>query len=435
MSTEVSRADLLRPLHTTTKQYWLLFVAALVVTLVFVYAYSLQLRHGLIVTGLADWGSGGGVTWGIYVGGFVWWVGIAHGGIILSAAVRLFKMERYTPVARLAELLTIGALSMAGLFIVIHLGRPDRVVTSIIAAYPETVHTSPLVWDVTVITLYFVLTGTYLLLTLRHDIHQLRGQLPDRLDPVYTLLTVGYTESEDRVSQRLVWWLALGIIILAPLLLHGGVIPWLFALLPSMPGWYGAVQGPQFLTIALTSAIGSVLVLALAFRKAYGWEHIITDDVFRGLGLWLGLFAMLFLWLQLQQVITGVFAAPIDVDQATAAKLNDPIYWVAIFGVILALAYLAAQALQPHVFSLYGTVAAGILVVTATLIEKTFFVVEGLMYPSFGLYASVPGEYTPSWVELSAVAGSLAMVVIFFLIVAKVIPVVELHAIEGEVES
>ena len=434
MSTGVGRDDLLRPIHHTTRRYWVMFAVAVAVTLAFVFAYSIQLRHGLIVTGLADWGSGGGVTWGVYVGAFVWWVGIAHGGIILSAAVRLFKMGRYTPVARLAELLTIGALSMAGLFIVIHLGRPDRVVTSIVPAYPQTVQTSPLVWDVTVITLYFVMTATYLGLTLRHDIHHLRDRLPDRFGPVYALLTLGYSRTEDRIVQRMVWWLALGIIILAPLLLHGGVIPWLFALLPSMPGWFSAVQGPQFLTIALTSAIGSVLVLALAFRLAYGWEHIITDDVFRGLGLWLGLFALLFLWLQLQQVITGVFAPPIDAGIATSAKLNDPIYWVAIFGVILALAYLAAQALQPHVFSVYGTVAAGVLVVTATLIEKTFFVVEGLQYPAFGLYASVPGDYTPSWIELSAIVGSIAMVVIFFLVIAKVIPVVELHAIDEEVD-
>lgn len=430
MSTDLGRGDLLRPIERTSRAYWLALVAAAVVIFVFVYAYSIQLRHGLIVTGLADWGSGGGVTWGVYVGAFVWWVGIAHGGIILSAAVRLFKMDRYTPVARLAELLTIGALSMAGLFIVIHLGRPDRVVTSIVMAYPETVLTSPLVWDVTVITLYFVMTGTYLLLTLRHDIHHLRARLPDRYGPIYALLTVGYSEREDRAVERMVWWLALGIIILAPLLLHGGVIPWLFALLPSMPGWFGAVQGPQFLTIALTSAIGSVLILAFAFRRAYGWEEIITDDVFRGLGLWLGLFALLFLWLQLQQIITGVFAPPIDVEAATQAKLNSPIYWSAILAVIAALAYLAAQALQPHAFSLLGTVAAGVLVVVATLIEKSFFVVEGLQYAGFGLYASVPGEYTPSWIELAAVTGSVAMVVVFFMVIAKVIPVIELYAID-----
>ncbi len=432
MHEDIDHRVLLRPIETTSRRYFVLLAVVLLAILSFVIAYAYQLQHGLIVTGLADWGSGGGATWGLYIGAFIWWVGIAHGGIILSAAVRLLGMERYKPVARIAELLTIGALSMAGLMIVVHLGRPDRFVTNIILAYPETVHTSPLVWDVTVITLYFVLTATYLGLTLRYDIVRLRDELPDRFDPLYRLLTVGYRESEDPVVERMVWWLALGIIILAPLLLHGGVIPWLFALLPSMPGWFSAVQGPQFLTIALTSAIGSVLVISLAFRRAYDWGALIGDDVFRGLGLWLGLFALLFLWLQLQQVITGVFAPPIDVDAATSAKLSSPIYWLAIVMIVTALGYLTAQAIEPRYFTIPRTVFAGVLVVSATLIEKTFFVIEGFLHPRFDMYAAVPGSYIPSFIELSAILGTLAMVTLFFMVIAKVIPVVELHAIEDD---
>jgi len=170
-------------------------------------------------------------------------VGIAHGGIILSAAVRLLGMDRYMPVARLAELLTLAGLSAAGFYIIVHLGRPDRMVTSVVGHYHITIHNSPLVWDVTVITAYFVLTATYLSLTLRYDVSRLRDQLPDRLDPIYRLITIGYTKTEDRIVQRMVWWLALAIIIMAPLLLHGGVIPWLFAVIPTMPTWFGGVQG------------------------------------------------------------------------------------------------------------------------------------------------------------------------------------------------
>ncbi len=99
--------------------------------------------------------------------------------------------------------------------------------------------------DVTVITAYFVLTAAYLMLTLRYDVSRLRDDLPDHFGPIYSLLTVGYSEREDEVVQRMVWWLALAIIIMAPLLLHGGVIPWLFALLPTYPRWFGGVQGPS----------------------------------------------------------------------------------------------------------------------------------------------------------------------------------------------
>ncbi len=422
--------DILTPLKKTSKWWYLAFGTAAGIALIWFAAWGYQLQHGLIVTNLSDWGSGGGVTWGLYIGTFIWWVGIAHGGIIISAAVRLFGMERYQPVARIAELLTLAGLSMAGLYIVFHTGRPDRMVVSVIQSYPWTVQSSPLVWDLTVITLYFVLTATYLGLTLRYDIVRLRHRMPDHFAPLYSAITIGYTKKEDQIIERMVWWLALGIIILAPLLLHGGVIPWLFALLGSMPGWAGAIQGPQFLSIALTSALAGVIIISYALRWAYDWDHVLTDDVFRGLTAWLGLFSLLFLWLQLQQVITGVYAAPVDVERVTFATITHPIYISMAILMAIVLGYVFAQALDERVFSLKASVAVSLLALWATLTEKILFVVEGLQYPSFALYHAVPGAYFPSTIEMLSVAGTIALAVIFFLVIVKVVPVVELHAVE-----
>ncbi len=425
-----TREDIVRPMQSTSKGYLAVFAVASVIAAAWMVLWLIQVDRGLAVTNLSDWGSGGGVTWGLYIGAFIWWVGIAHGGIILSAAVRLFGMKKYLPVARLAELLTIGALSMAGFYIMIHLGRPDRMAWSVIQSYPVTVHQSPLVWDVTVITLYMVMTLTYLGLTLRYDITRLRSDLPDILEPFYKIATLGYSEAEDEIVERMVWWLALGIIVMAPLLLHGGVIPWLFALLPSMPGWQGAIQGPQFLTIALTSALGGVIILALLTRRAYDWYHILTDTVIRGLTLWLGLFSLLFIWLQLQQVITGVYAPAIDSGAVTSAKISSPVYQFAIGLVILALAYIFAQAVKPEVFSVRRSLIASVMVLTGTLTEKVFFVVEGLQYPTFDMYYATAGEYFPSPIELFSVAGTIALCTLFFLVILKMFPVIELHAIE-----
>jgi len=429
-SKEASPEDIVRPMQSTSRWYYAVFAAAGIVALIWLALWGYQLEEGLIVTNLADWGSGGGVTWGVYIGAFIWWVGIAHGGIILSAAVRLFGMKRYQPIARIAELLTIGALSMAGLYIVVHTGRPDRLVTSVIPAYPWSVQTSPLAWDITVITLYFVLTATYLALTLRYDVHRLRDRMPDHLGPVYSIITMGYSEREDEIIERMVWWLALGIIVLAPLLLHGGVIPWLFALLPSMPGWQGAIQGPQFLSIALTSAIAGVIIISLLLRRAYDWDHILTDDMVRGLTLWLGFFGLMFIWLQLQQVITGVYAPAIDAGTVASAKVVNPVYIFAIVSMVLVLAYIFAQAVRESVFTPARSLVAAFLVLAATLSEKVLFVVEGLEYPTFSLYHAIPGHYFPSIVELGSVAGTMALCTLFFLAILKVVPVIELHAVE-----
>ncbi len=422
--------DILKPMKKTSKLWYLAFGLGAAIALVWFAAWGYQLQNGLIVTGLADWGSGGGVTWGLYIGAFIWWVGIAHGGIILSAAVRLFGMKRYQPVARIAELLTLGALGMAGMYIVFHTGRPDRMVVSVVNAYPWTVTSSPLVWDLTVITLYLVLTATYLGLTLRYDIVRLRHKLPDHFGPLYAIMTAGYTKKEDQIIERMVWWLALGIIILAPLLLHGGVIPWLFALLGSMPGWAGAIQGPQFLTIALTSAIAGVIIISYLLRWAYDWDHVLTDDMFRGLTAWLGFFTLMFIWLQLQQVITGVYAAPIDVEYVTIATITHPIYIMMFLCVVVILGYIFAQTLNERIFSLKASVAASVLALYATLTEKILFVVEGLQYPTFSFYHAVPGAYFPSNIEMFSVVATIAMCTLFFLLIVKVVPVVELHAVE-----
>jgi len=422
--------DIVRPLNNTSKWWYIAFGVTAAISLAWLTIYGYQLDRGLAVTNLSDWGSGGGVTWGLYIGAFIWWVGIAHGGIILSAAVRLFGMKKYQPVARVAELLTIAALAMAGLYILVHMGRPDRVVTSVLPSYPWTVQTSPLAWDITVITLYFVMTATYLGLTIRYDAARLGDKIPWYLTPLYSVITIGYTKAEDEIVERMVWWLALGIIVMAPLLLHGGVIPWLFSVLGSMPGWQGAVQGPQFLSIALTSAISGVIIISFLLRRAYDWEHIITEDVFRGLTMWLGLFGLLFVWLQLQQVINAVYAAGVSAERVMLATISHPVYIMAIGLMLVVLGYIFAQAVKPSVFSIPRSLIAALAVLWATLTEKILFVVEGLQYPDFSLYGGVPGAYFPSFVEMSSVVGTIALCTLIFLVILKVIPVVELHAVE-----
>lgn len=416
---------ILRPFGRPSRRYLLVLALAGAGALWFAYAWTFQLKNGLVVTGLSDWGTGGGVPWGLYIGSFIWWVGIAHEGIIVSASVRLFRIESFRPVARLAELLTIAALTIAALYILIHMGRPDRVVTSVLPALPTTYRTSPLAWDVIVITAYFVLTATYLALTVRSDLYTLHHRLPGVFAPRYAALLLGYRPADDEKIERMAWWLALAVIVLAPLFLHGGVIPWLFALLPGTPNWAGAGQGPVFLTIALSSALGSIIILAYIVRRANGWEEILDDNVFSGLSRFLALFALLFLWMQLQEVVTGIAIAPAANVAATESKIEEPLYWVAIGMMGLALAYFSFQMLIPRLFSVERTVAAAFLPVLATLTEKTMFVPDGLRFPVFSLYKGVPGEYSPAWVELSTIVGALSLVLLFFLVISKIIPMVE----------
>ncbi|ELY85529.1 NrfD/PsrC family molybdoenzyme membrane anchor subunit [Natrialba taiwanensis] len=431
MSTKTpSKADILRPIGTFSKKYLAVYSVAALGLIAFLIAWAYQLEKGLIVTGLGDWGTGGGATWGLYIGAFIWWVGVAHGGIILSASVRLLGMDRYMPVARIAEMTTIGGLSAAGFYILVHMGRPDRMVTSVLGHFHITVNNSPLVWDVTVITAYFVLSATYLGLTIRYDVNRLRDDLPDKFEPIYKIITFGYSEKEDEIIQRMVWWLAAAVIIMAPLLLHGGVIPWLFSLLPAMPAWTGGIQGPMFLSIALMSAISGVMIISYTFRRVYNWEHIITDDIFRGLLLWLGFFTLLFLWFQLQSVLNGAFLGPLNTQHAAEGKMAHPAYQVAMTMIFLTLVYIFLQAIRPALFSKTRALIASCAILAGTLTEKILFVVEGFFPPTFDIYTATPGTYFPSLIEILSLVGTVSLVALLFLNLAKLVPVVELHAIE-----
>lgn len=418
-------AAILKPLGPSTWRWWATLAVAAAGLAWFAHAWIFQLMWGVVVTGMRDWGYVGGIPWGFYEGSLIWWIGIGHGGIIISAAVRLFRMRAFAPIARVAELLTLASLANAGIYIVLHLGRPDRVVSSILPNLPTTLQTSPLAWDVMVITLYFVLTATYLTITLRHDLHTVRDRLPTRFSPLYRLLLVGHRPEERHKAESMAWWLALGLIVLAPLFLHGGVIPWLFALLPGAPGWFGPVQGPQFLAAALASALGAVTVLAYVLRRIYGWRDIIDENVFRSLSRWMGLFALLILWLQLQKIVTGVAMSPESVGKATAAMVHTPLYWVALTMLAVAVAHVGFQMLAPHRFSIPRTAVVGVLPLAAIGLEKILFVIEGLMYPQFSLHD--PGTYSPTWVEWASLIGAVSIVALFFLVAAKAVPMVELE--------
>ena len=110
--------------------------------------------------------------------------------------------------------------------------------------------------------------------------------------------------------------------------------------------------------------------------------------------------------------------------------MMTPAYQFAIGVVVVAMAYIFAQAVKPHLFSFRRSLAASLLMLAGTLTEKVLFVFEGIEYPTFDMYYNTPGHYFPSPIEIGSLVGTIALAVLFFLVVLKVIPVIELHAIE-----
>lgn len=433
--TEPTVEEILEPMERHGTRWIAVVVVSGLALIWFLYAWITQLRTGLIVTGLGDWGSGGGISWGLYIGTFVWWIGIAHGGIAISAAVRVFNVKQFKPIARIAEVLTVIALLMAASNIVFDIGRPDRLFNTLIK-WPQTVHHSPLAWDIAVVTLYLVLSVTYLVLTLRPDLYALRDHFPSYLRPLHRALTLGYSPAEDAKSEQMAWWLAVAILALVPLL-SGGVVPWLFGLIGAQPGWYGAMTGPSMLAESLTTAIAIVILVAATFRYAYDWDFI-DEDVFFGLTKVLAVLVLATLWMVLHDTLAGVYFAPAYVESLTFGLLDMPLFWVAISGLVISTLYLLAVVLRPRLLHV------GVLSVTSAVIafsifsKKLIFVVEGLLHPTTPPLSTLypGGSYAPTWVEWSLMLGSIFVAIFMFAVITKLIPMVEVeHELAGDARA
>ncbi|MEE8471481.1 MAG: NrfD/PsrC family molybdoenzyme membrane anchor subunit [Dehalococcoidia bacterium] len=421
----------LRPLLHTGPKFYLWIFVLLGMTVAFAYAWITQMSNGLVVTGLRDYGLPlSGSPWGLYISTFIWFVGIAHGGIAISAGIRIMKLVKYRSIARMAELLTLVCLLMAGLMVVVDLGRPDRIV-NLIRYWPERIGQSPLTWDFTVILLYFVFSATYLFLTMRKDLARIVNRFPGRRI-FYRPLLVGYSSDEHPKVDRIAWWVAISLLILL-ILLSGGVVPWLFGLVSSQSGWFGGIQGPYFLVAALASSIAAVILIAALLRRIFRWEELIPVDIFRKLGGVLAILTLLYLWFILHEHITAQFAAPAaegDVSSSLLSGRFAPLFWVMFGGLAVAFHYLAAQAIWQRAFRLRWVVGAAVVIVVGLWVKRVLIVVSSLLLPSFGLYPE--GDYAPTWVEWLLVIGAVTIAALMYTAFTKIYPIMEL---EEETES
>jgi len=414
--------ELIRPLLNTSKQYLLVCGALALIAGWGIYAWILQLSQGLGVTAM---GTPVGATWGVYIVNFIFFACMAHGGMAVSAAVHLLKAEKLKPIGRMGEVLTIVTLAMAGFSIIIDMGRPDRIF-NMIRYWPERVGTSPLTWDITVIMVYFVLSASYLWLTMRRDLvrHADRFDLRGRL---YKLLLIGYQPGEEKKIDRLAWWLSIAIIFLI-VALSGGVIPWIFGLLPSQPGWFSSLAGPYFLTAAMASSIAAVMLVAGILRKGYRWQEVIKPDVFRTLGAVLGLITAFYMYLTFAEQLTMNFAAPrpeVVVSELVLSGELSPLYWVTmVAGFGIPSLVLILQTIRPAWFNVTRTVVLSGVIIAAFWAKRFLIVVPSLLRP---LLPFPFGTYNPTWAEWSIIAGTFALAVLLYMLFIKVFPIVEGH--------
>lgn len=320
-------------------------VAALGAIIAFgAYAYFIQLRDGLAVTGMRDT-----VSWGLYITNFVFFIGISHVGALLSSILRLTGAKWRHPITRMAEAITFSALLMGALMPFVDLGHPERALNLITHGRLQ----SPILWDIVSITTYLVGSSLFLLLPLIPDMALLRDKLtnaPRWRRWLYRVLSFGWRGTPEQHARLERAMNMMAVLILPIAVMVHTVVSWIFAM-TLRPGWNSTIFGPYFVAGALASGAASVVLAMAVFRKLYHLEKFITLQHFKNMTALVLVLDLVYLYFNLAEYATTAYKMQLA-EKALLLELFTgplaPLFWFTqVFGLIVPAFLLVLPAIKP----------------------------------------------------------------------------------------
>ncbi len=233
----------------------------------------------LFLKGVGIWGIDVPVMWGFAIVNFVWWIGIGHAGTLISAILLLLKQDWRTSINRFAEAMTLFAVACAGLFPLLHLGRPW--VFYWLFPYPNTMALwpqwrSPLIWDVFAVSTYATVSLLFWYVGLLPDLATLRDRAKGKWAWLaYGILAMGWRNSARHWQRYEAAYLLLAGLATPLVVSVHTVVSFDFAI-GIVPGWHTTIFPPYFVAGAIYSGFAMVLTLAIPIRAVYGLEDFIT---------------------------------------------------------------------------------------------------------------------------------------------------------------
>jgi len=233
----------------------------------------------LLIRGLGIWGVNIPVGWGFAIVNFVWWIGIGHAGTLISAILLLLNQRWRTSINRFAEAMTLFAVMCAGMFPLLHLGRPWMAYW--LFPYPNTMNVqpqfrSPLVWDVFAVSTYFTVSLLFWFVGLLPDLATLRDRARSLWGKViYGVLAMGWRGSAHHWHRYEIAYLLLAGLA-TPLVVSVHTVVSFDFTIAILPGWHSTIFPPYFVAGAIFSGFAMVLTLAIPLRRYYGLEDFIT---------------------------------------------------------------------------------------------------------------------------------------------------------------
>jgi Ni/Fe-hydrogenase subunit HybB-like protein len=403
----------LAPLQTSSGRYYAL-VGVLGLAIAWgVFAYGIQLRDGLWATGMRD-----RISWGLYIALFVFFIGVSMAGTMVSAVLRITGAAWRTPITRIAEVITVAALVSAGVFIVVDMGRPDRLYNLLFYGRWR----SPITWDVYGINIYVTGSLLYLYLAAVPDLAICRDAFNRRAQPMrarlYDIMSVGW---RGTVRQRRLLGIGMGVmmIVIIPIAVSMHTVTSLIFATTLRESWRSTMFPAFFVAGALYSGTGMIIIVTAMLRKVVHLEEYLTIKHFKYLGYILAVTALMVVFFNLSEYTVIGFQMT-EGDAFYFRQLLEgvlaPYYWTyAVVGIIIPVLLV----LIPRTRTLAGITLAAVLANVGMLLERYIIVVGGFRVPTMPYE---PPSYTPTWVEMSVAVGGFALFALIIVMALKVLP-------------
>ncbi len=383
-----------------------------------------------IYWGLGNAGYQPPVMWGVYIISFVFWVGIGHAGTLISAILYLFRAGFRTTIYRCAEAMTVFAVMTAGLFPIIHIGRPWKFFW--LVPYPNwrlvwPNFKSPLIWDVFAISTYLTVSATFLYVGLIPDLAVLRDREtnPTR-KKLLAVLSLGWRNSEPEWRHFARMYLFLAAFSTPLVLSVHSVVSFDFAMAIT-PGWHATIFPPYFVAGAIFSGIGMVFTIIIPIRKFFKLQHIVTIN---------HLDAAAKLCLLTSMIVGSAYLIEFWTAWYSGSEIEHTFWWNRVFGdwwwaawimltcnVIFPLS-LFSQKLRRNPSWLF---ILSILINLGMWFERFVIIVPSLAR-EFEPWQWT--HYLPSWVDVSILVGSFGWFFMWFLLFIKQLPVIAISEVK-----
>lgn len=428
----IMKDELLRPVQRIGKwgKIWIAFLV--VICMCGLYAYYIQETKSKYVTvSLRDY-----TMWGVYISNFVFFVALSLIGVLMSAVLKLTNFEWYRPLSRIAEVIAVAAIMLAGVSIVAAMGKPERLHYLFLHGRIQ----SPIVWDIIVIITYIATSTVLLFIPLIPSLSTCKNHLhnkPKWQMKMYEWISFGWegTAEQWKILKKSIRILTIMVIPLG-VSIHT-VTAWLFAT-TLRAEWDSTNFGAYFVSGAFLLGVAGMIVAVFAIRKAYKLENYLTPMHFDKLGQALVLMSFIYIYFNINEYLvpaykmSGLHANHL-LDLFTGE--DSSLYWtVVFFGMLMpAILPLFKRMRKPLPLTIIA-----VLVVIAAWFKRYLIVIPGLAHPYLPIQ-DVPDSwrhYSPSLVEMTIVAATFAAMMLIVTLFSRFFPIISVWEVaEGKLEG